>query len=350
MTQGAKRTVLAMLTHFASVPYWRPLVNNVVTLFMLHRFADAHRGVDGVSADDLRNSLAFLRRERFQLVGLGDLLAGATTKLLPNRPSVVFTVDDGYVDFASAAAPIFAEFDCPVTVFLTTGPVDDRTWFWWDRVEFMLDATEHSHLQFDLGSGPASWQWSSAPERRRAAVDITNRLKTVSNDEKHAALASLASQLDVEVPATPPPRYAAMSWDDVRQCAASGVTFAPHTVTHPILTQVGADQAEWEIGESWRRLSHECDATVPVFSYPNGVFSEREVDLAARCGLAGAVTTKPYYASPNVLRDSSSPARFRVPRFEYPPGDRTEFVSVVTGLDRVNAFLREGRVGWRCVG
>jgi peptidoglycan/xylan/chitin deacetylase (PgdA/CDA1 family) len=345
-----KRAALRVLTQAVAVPYWYPLVSGVVTVFMLHRFANADGGAHSVAAADLRRSLEFLRRRRFHLAGFHDLLADAKEAAGRRRPTVLFTVDDGYADFASIAAPIFAEFDCPVTVFISTGPVTDRTWFWWDRVEYVFGATRLFGATLELTTGFTSWRWADATERQRVAVDVVERLKSVPDDEKHAALARLALDLEVEVPATPPPRYAAMSWDDVRRCARGGATFGPHTVTHPILPQVDGETAHREISESWSRLKAECDATVPVFSYPNGAFGQRELEIVTGCGLAGAVTTRPYYSSSALLQTSSSPARFRMPRFQYPAGDPVEFISVVTGLDRVNAFLVEGRPGWRCVG
>jgi peptidoglycan/xylan/chitin deacetylase (PgdA/CDA1 family) len=87
----------------------------------MHRFADAGLGVRGASIAGLRDNLAFLRRHRIRVASLAELLSPEMADQRPRGPSVVFTVDDGYTDFARVAAPVFAEFDCPVTVFLVHG-------------------------------------------------------------------------------------------------------------------------------------------------------------------------------------------------------------------------------------
>jgi peptidoglycan/xylan/chitin deacetylase (PgdA/CDA1 family) len=135
----------------------------------------------------------------------------------------------------------------------------------------------------------------------------------------------------------------------VRRCAKGGVAFGPHTVTHPMLSQISESEAEWEISQSWKRLRAESDAAVPVFCYPSGVFSARDVNILRRNDLVAAVTTRPSYASRQLGNAAGSEARFHLPRFNY-ANDEAEFVSVVTGLDRVNSYLKQGRAGWHAVG
>ena len=56
----------------------------------------------------------------------------------PLNRAVAFTIDDGYVEQATVAAPVFAEFDCPVTTFVTSGFLDRALWFWWDQIEYVF--------------------------------------------------------------------------------------------------------------------------------------------------------------------------------------------------------------------
>jgi peptidoglycan/xylan/chitin deacetylase (PgdA/CDA1 family) len=349
MTPHAKRAALALIASTVRVPYWRMFVRDVAIVFMLHRFADSERGVAGVTAENLRESLAFLRRHRFRLASFHELLSEPQRGTGGRTPLVLFTVDDGHAEFADVAAPVFAEFDCPVTVFLTTGPIDQPTWFWWDKVEYAFSTTKLGNLRVELGDNEVACSWSSLPERAVATSEITEMLKAIPNEAKLNALALLADRLEVSFPGTPPPRYAAMSWSDVRHCASRGVTFGPHTVTHPMLSQISDSQASWEISESWKRLRAECDATVPVFCYPNGVFSSRDVRILRGTDLVAAVTTRPAYTARNIVCGGMADACFSLPRFNYPT-DHTQFVAIVTGVDRVSSYLKQGRAGWQAVG
>jgi peptidoglycan/xylan/chitin deacetylase (PgdA/CDA1 family) len=344
-----KQLALGVLTHPVVGPLLRPLRSGVGTIFMLHRFAHPDRGVRGHPAGALRESLAYLRRGGYRVVPLAEMLHALRTPGALREPTVAFTVDDGYADFAEVGAPVFAEFDCPVTLFVTTGPLDGVCWFWWDRLEFAMEHAARPALAVEVAGAPLRLTWATGAEREAAWYGLVEALKRVPDAEGHDVLACAEAALGVRVPATPPPRCAAMSWDDVRQWAGAGtgVTFGPHTVTHPILSRVTDAQAALEIGESWRRLRDELrghdGACVPVFCYPNGKdddFSVRDVEAVRAAGFDAAVTTEPFYAAPAA---AARPAdRYAVPRFPY-PDDMPHFVQIVTGLERAKLALRGSR-------
>lgn len=343
---GLKRLVRSVLTNDALVPLWRGLAGGQVAVQFLHRFSDPELGVEGITAANLRASLAYLRKHRIPVTSLGGLLASPPSERAAQGLSVAFTVDDGYADFARVAAPVFAEFDCPVSVFLVTGAVDGTCWYWWDRVEFAVESTERMEVELDLFGTTMRWRWEARPERRTAIASITESLKVMPNEQKELTLTTLAERLEVSMPARPTPRYSAMSWGDVRRCAAGGVTFGSHTVTHPILPAVADAEAKWEVLESWRRLRAECDAVVPVFAYPSGIFSVREVSILAESGLVAALTTTPHYAKRDAFRSHDPTTRYAVPRFSY-NSEPSQFVQVVTGIERLKLAVRSGRHAWR---
>src|SRR2546423_14449289 len=95
---------------------------------MLHRFAMPDLGVEGHDPRALQSYLEYLRARRYAIVDLLDLLNRVEKGIPLERNTIVFTVDDGYADFAEVAAPVFAKYDCPVTVFLVSGFVAERSW------------------------------------------------------------------------------------------------------------------------------------------------------------------------------------------------------------------------------
>jgi len=166
----------------------------------------------------------------------------------------------------------------------------------------------------------------------------------VDAPEREAAIADLSEQLEVELPAKPPPASAPISWDDVRRTAKLGVTFGPHSVTHPILPLATDEVCNWEIQESFRRLRQETDASVPVFCYPAGKAGRREFEAARRAGLRAAVTSTPGYALPHGAGDPSSLHRFALPRFSC-PHDRSHFVTTVAGVVNLKWTVQRWRGG-----
>jgi peptidoglycan/xylan/chitin deacetylase (PgdA/CDA1 family) len=338
-----KRLIRDALTHPRVLPLAFPLTRGATPVFMLHRFADpASGGGAGHDPDALRANLAWLRRHRFSLLSLAELF----DRLRSGEPvykSVAFTVDDGFADFAQRGQPVFAEFDCPVTVFLATSFLDGHCWLWWNQVEYLVTATRQGGVMLDHGPDRWEYRWSDRAGRDAAILDITERLKRVPEADKRALIDRLGTALDVPLPATPPPDFTPMSWSEVRRCARAGVTFGPHTRTHPVLSRTGDVQAADEIAGSWRRVRDEAgNAALPVFCYPNGdddSFGERDIRLVAEAGLTAAVSTNQGYATRRLFLAGRPLARFAVPRMPYIE-EGTFFVQMAGGLERAKRALR----------
>ena len=72
----------------------------------------------------LRRQLDWLRRRRYPVLSLDELVQAREENRLPEPRSVVLTFDDGYADTGTRAAPLLRERGFPATVFVVTGAVD----------------------------------------------------------------------------------------------------------------------------------------------------------------------------------------------------------------------------------
>src|ERR1700678_1914810 len=95
------------------------------TIFMLHRLPVPELGIHGHDLTPLLRILAYLRKERYDLISLGEMFRRLRAGV-PCKRAIAFSIDDGYFDHAHIGAPVFAEFDCPVTTFVTTGFLDGK--------------------------------------------------------------------------------------------------------------------------------------------------------------------------------------------------------------------------------
>ena len=343
MNTHVKSALLQGLRIPGAAALLKPFTTGHATVFMLHRFADPETGVDGHEPQLLRTILTYLRRKNYELVGLGQLVDRIKGHGPPPDRAVAFTIDDGYYDHAVIAAPVFAEFDCPVTTFVTTGFLDMQLWFWWDQIEYVFLQTRRNSLTLTLAGSTLAYSWDTTGERADAIADFTSRCKQVSNDEKLAGVAGLAVAAEVDLTTDAPPRYAPMTWDQLRQCEAGGMTFGAHTVTHPILAKTSAEQSREELAESWTRLCAEATSPVPVFCYPNGQpgdFGHREMETLEELGFEGAVTGVSGYASVNGAL-SEPWGSYQIRRFTY-PDELARVIQAVTGFERVKQILRRG--------
>jgi len=335
-----KRSALSVLVVPGATQVFRPFMRDRATVFMLHRF-DGEPNHNGYSIAALRKTLSWLRGHRFPLISLGELVDSLERGDTPSR-AVVFTIDDGYAEQATVAGPVFAEFDCPVTTFLTTGFIDGLLWLWWDRVDYVFAHTNRLDISLDVGGRPFIYRWSNDVERFVADADFVARCKRMPDAAKNASIARLAMALDVEIPEHPPEHDTPMTWDQARAAERSGMSFGPHTVTHPVLSQTTDDCLVQELGGSWQRLKDELANPVPVFCFPHGEqgdYSEREIDVLRQLKLRGALRSTPGYASPEEFHRSAS-APFELPRYSCPP-QLARMIQVVAGVERLKGMWRD---------
>jgi peptidoglycan/xylan/chitin deacetylase (PgdA/CDA1 family) len=319
------------------------LTNTRATIFMLHRFSVPDLGISGHDPAALRHNLEYLRRARYNIISVAELFERLSSRQ-PLERTIVFTVDDGYFDQAAIAAPIFADFDCPVTFFVATGFLDRKIWFWWDRLAFIFEQTKRRELCARVGTKLMKYRWDTSVGRRDAWWDLNLRCQDASDRDRLGCIEELSRAAEVEVPARPPARFAPMSWDTARRLESNGASFGPHTVTHPVLGTTSAAAAAWEIAESWHRVRAEVAHPVPVFCYPNGRshdIGEREIAIVRRLGLAGGLMAHPGELNHEMCLQSES-AACRVPRFGYSDNLR-QILQCVSGLENLKSRLRSSR-------
>lgn len=85
-----------------------------------------------------------------------------------------------------------------------------------------------------------------------------------------------------------------LDWDDITELEREGTfRFEAHSLTHPILTALDEHVARHEIAGSKRELEVRLGRPVEAFSYPTGLFGERERSLVAEAGFRLAVSCEP---------------------------------------------------------
>ena len=285
------------------------------TIFMAHRFCDPETGVSGHNPQALRRVLAHLRKRRYDLTSIGEIFRRLRERE-PLKRAVAFTIDDGYYEMGQIAAPVFADFDCPVTIFVFTDFHDGKMWLWSDKIAYIFAETKRVKISTRLGKDCFHFPLEDDAAREGWRT-LEGHCGCASDEDRLACIDELSATAEVEVPSRPPPRYRPLSWDEARRLEGKGISFGPHTLTHPILSAISAEQSEHEITGSWQRLSTEVSRPVPIFCYPGGRFThfgDREVATMSRMGLWGAVTGEPGNIRSAHFHGSTD-RWYRVPRY-----------------------------------
>lgn len=219
------------------------------------------------NSTSFRQQMEFAKKN-FNVLSFADLLrVEQEGQAWPERALIV-TFDDGYRDGYTHAFPILKELEIPATIFLTVGYMEKTHLFWWDLVAYGVKKTVHHDLEIPaISSHPLSLR--TPVERRRAIDSILRHLKSVPEQEKQEFLQQFPAVTGVEIPDD----LAAgmhLVWSEIQEMSASNIEFGSHTVTHPILENIGADQLEYEIGESKRTIEREIGKEISAFAYPEG--------------------------------------------------------------------------------
>ena len=196
--------------------------------------------------------------------------------------SVVITIDDGHAGNIELL-PLFKQYRVRPTLFVCTQIINTHRHFW-----FKIDG-------------------QSKAERER--------LKRLPNVDR---LAHLKQTTDFEPENVYPDRQALniMEMEEM----AEDVDFQPHTQFHPILTHCTETECRQEILGSKTDLERVLEIECSHFSYPNGDYTEREIEIVKTAGFRSARTTDigwntlktaPYQLKTVPITDDAGPVLFR---------------------------------------
>ena len=296
-------------------------VGGGIPIFMMHQIYPDNTPGDKITPSYLRKCLSYLKEHNYNFVSIADILLYLkNNRPLPPKP-VAFTIDDGFVEQATLAAPIFIEFKCPVTIFLITGFLDGQLWPWFSKVKYLLQSTTIRSFDFPSNNSKISYSLTNDNDRHAATQNIREYLKRLSGDSIDQAINKLAEITQTSLPIEPPDGFKPMTWPQARQLEETGiVSFGPHTLSHPILSRVSDEQSFTEINLSWQRLKSELKNPCPLFCYPNGLatdFGKREIEIIKKTDMKAALSTIPAHLQLNAITNSPDKL-FSLPRYNLP--------------------------------
>ena len=179
------------------------------------------------------------------------------------KPRAAITFDDGYIDNIRYAAPILADHGLKATFFVVAGLVGTESQTWYDRAGKALQA---------LGRDPRTEVGQAKSMTPQA------RLEWIAGLEKQAGT-SPPGELD-----------RIMDGAMLRALIAAGHEIGSHTMTHPLLPQLGAAELDFEIARSKSVLSTAANTDIVGFSYPNGDSTEAVRAVTQDAGYRYAVS------------------------------------------------------------
>lgn len=249
--------------------------------------------------------MRFLAEHR-SVVSLDQLLTKIDKGESISPGTVAITLDDGYLNNLTVAAPILAKYGLPATLYLATAYINEAKNQWIDTLYSYFRARSQHHLALPtLGD----WNLEDDAQRLTAYRTLTQVLIAADPSQREQWLAVVEQQL---APTALPPRLT-MTWDDVRALHQQypNITLGVHTANHLDL-QTHPDKAAEEMELSLTQLAREVGLRSEHFSFPYNRYcpqAQQQV-IAAKMRSAVAVAQDP------VVRLGTSP--YALPRLEAP--------------------------------
>lgn len=249
-------------------------------------------------------------RELYHPLSLTELVWHLEQRRSLPAGAVVVTFDDGFVDNHATALPILQAYDIPATFYVATGMIGEAGYYWFDRVRRGLRS------EAEVASAWPAIAPSLAGKSRDAQIAlVTEALKLQESRTARELLEALCE------PVQPPARQT-MTWDEVRALAEGGMEIGSHTVTHPILSRQGLEEAEWEIRHSKATLEAQLGRPILHFAYPNGQprdYSPAIARMVQAAGYRSATSMIPGLCGPDSslfsLERLSIRHQYRLPHF-----------------------------------
>ena len=210
-----------------------------------------------------------LVRVAFRVVPLHELACAESN----GRARVALTFDDGLRSNVEVAYPILRKLGLTATFFVCPGLIERGRWLWNHEARERLRTLEPQALA-ELA------RQLDAPLEIEAFVEWLKTLPIAvrrrAEDEIRAATARF----------TPTPAQRAQfdlaGWEELARLDPRVVAIGSHTMTHPILTSLSAEETDAEMRESRMALEKRLDRPISLFCYPNGDLNDAALGAARR--------------------------------------------------------------------
>jgi len=246
------RNLIFTLLKYSGLPLLarRMLQKSKVTIFIFHNPKN----------EVFLNSILYLNKY-YNIVTLKDYIKVKNNSLSLPDYSVIITFDDGWKENYQLL-PIIKKYKVPVTIFICSDLIGTNKHFWFTSVANSLSRSKLKRI--------------SNKDRVRALIDYG-----VDIEKDHGIM-----------------NRQILNIAEIKEMINTGlVDFQSHTKTHPILNRCTTDDSKKEIEKSKEGIEQITGKQVYALAFPNGDFSNREVELCKNSGYLCSLTIKPGFNS-----------------------------------------------------
>jgi peptidoglycan/xylan/chitin deacetylase (PgdA/CDA1 family) len=213
---------------------------NKVTILLYHK----------ISLQLFEKHLQYLLK-RYSIISFEEFIKARNQNNMKKLPikSIIITFDDGVKNNIMLLEAL-RKYSIPITMFVCSDIIGTNRHFWFSYLD-----------------------------------RVKKNLKKVKDNERLKLLLKIGfdEKKDYET-------AEALSESEIAKLLALGMRVQSHTLTHPILPMCEDTKAEIEITKSKIDLENKLGIKVDYFSYPNGDYLPRDIDMCKKAGYLAATT------------------------------------------------------------
>ena len=266
-------------------------------ILFYHRFSRASFDFDQLPHLDIRDfkkHMCHIKRW-YRVITMDELADKLTGRKYFVSPSIVLTIDDGYLNNYTLAYPVLKALGLPAVIYLTTGLIGTNKAPWVDSLMDVLSQTKGKELRFPELLGDEMVDISTPKGKRDAEIKLFKVMLKLEDKKRIRALEKLSKILGVNKGSKKNANRKMMNWDEVIEMKGNNISFGAHTVTHPILSKMDSKEAEREIYKSRMEIEERVGRKVKHFAIPNGKNEDFSDELKKYCkeiGMSTVVSTE----------------------------------------------------------
>ncbi|WP_439510624.1 polysaccharide deacetylase family protein [Marinimicrobium koreense] len=308
-----------------------------VTIFMLHRPLPGDRSYHGTSEKLLEECLQFAVKQKYDFIALDDLIDRAVQGQRIKRPTLCFTLDDGYSDQVTRLIPVLLKYDAKPTLFVITDFIDGKDWPWDAKISYLIRNSRLREASVVMQGSEIPLKLDSVKDRVHSRRLLSAYAKRIQSSDIPEFVDRISAALDVETPFSAPEDYLPASWDQLREAEKAGVTIGSHARSHFVLSAMNPGTISEELVYSKARLKEELQSPSQIFCYPSGTtqdFSRNHELMVRMAHYRGAVST---ISQTSYLKDIRRNP-YRVARIGF-PGDFDQFMRYASWIEALRSKL-----------
>jgi peptidoglycan/xylan/chitin deacetylase (PgdA/CDA1 family) len=292
--------------------YLDQLKSNQLSILGYHRVFDYsyknypfYRSIISTNAEMFEQQMRFVKKN-FNVINFQILqqIIDAGEKI--PRGTLIITFDDGYADNYEIVFPILKKYDLTATIFTLTSSIMDGEPFWFELTKYFFDTCSPGVYTFKDETLRLEITEAS---RESARKEFWIYIRTIENARRENIVNKIKNGINSSLSAADLELIKPLTWQRIREMSEEGIEFGSHTISHPYLINLTADELIRELTVSKKLIEENINKAVISIAYPFGAHNEWVEEQVKKCGYRFGISYRN-----DVIKKLNYQDTFKLPR------------------------------------